>query len=516
MGNIYTDKDDIKKSSTALFGQRFYSDQGSLELLSELLLVCFSNKRIDDIEKTDLIPQYTDLSSINNFEYQPIYRLKLKLFALFNNRSGDLEVPALSNEYKEIRTSLKNKIEDAPESADRYIDIIRELYKGFQAVGNNRDWCAQSFLPICKEMIAGESIWKNTDAKKCTSKQLDNIDDVKKLFAHDKHDFYARGGEVLYLQLFSALNHSKEDVQNWLADKDNPFYGITLRSKEKDPEYLRTSLNKLIASFYEKSVPEFFSSFINDEFEDGFLERDKDSFMQLKCIPEGTWYYGYIFAVELVRLMRSSLDIIDMLKMLELECSMHLIRTLLGRSSECLELPYPLIPVVSPDCDNMTYKIISSDLFKYCQCIIRSALIKKGKELNDDVQNRDHTYYGYKLFQKVAKAINFVIPPKGPDAHFIITKELIVLLVSTTLIPGKELITYDEFLADIKTRFGIVVDSDGFTNANKQLKKSQRISDSEIDKWFIRMLDECNYYVNLSDSLSLVKNTNVMVGGDDE
>ena len=39
--------------------------------------------------------------------------------------------------------------------------------------------------------------------------------------------------------------------------------------------------------------------------------------------------------------------------------------------------------------------------------------------------------------------------------------------------------------------------------------KKQDINEAGISDWFIQMLEECDYYVRLSDSLSLVKNTNV-------
>lgn len=506
MPGIYTDPIN-DKASVSLYGHRFYADQGPIELLSELLLVFFSEKRIDDQEvPADVcIPMHGDLKGIQGFQYKAKYRLGLKLFALYNNRTGDQEVPVISAKFKEINSVLRSKIDCSGRNTlkeGKAVDILRELYKGFQSVGSNRDWCAQSFLPISKELIAGESIWQNTLSKK---HDLTDYDTAVKFFAHDKHDFYARGGEVLFLQLFSALNHSKADVISWLTDKGNPFSNMRLNDKEKDPEYLRNEINKLIPAMYSRMVPDFFSVFagsrdIPDEYEESYHG-------YMGPIPEESWTYGFIFAVELVRLLNSSLDVVDMIRMLELECTLHMVRTLLGRSAAALSLDYPLLPIVSPACENITYKLISNESFKYCQRLMKAAM--ENCSANDKQADKEHGQSGFKLFQKAAKTIGFVLPPKGQNEHFVISKEILVLLVSTTLYPKDDLITYDDFLSEIRTRFGLVVDSDGFTAANTQKNKIQKINDPDIDSWFIQMLEECDYYVRLSDSLSLVKNTNV-------
>lgn len=513
IASIYNDAE--KNAPSVLFGRRFYVDQGPVELLSELLLIFFSKKYVNDSNLPDEpLPEISDIRSDFDFKYSPKYRLSLKLFSLFNNITGDFtEISSLSTRLSEIEDNLKSNINSLARSSfvkEKAIYILKELFKGFQSTGSNRDWCAQSFLPICNEMIAGESIWQNTLARKKQNKFTD-INEVRKLFAHDKHDFYARGGEVLYLQLMSALNHSKSDVNTWLKQTNNPFRDMRLTEEEKDPVILRNKINKQFSKMYEKAVPSFFSAFINEFFDPDPLER-ADVKVTVGTIPQNAWGYGYIFAVELSRLMSSSFDIIDMIKLLELECSLHMIRTLLASSAAYLGVPYPLLPVVSLNCTNIKHKLVSNESFKYCQRMMKDALEKKGAELNNPVESKDHSQYGYKLFQKAAKSIGFVLPPKGQDEHFVISKELLVLLVSSTVLPGGDMMTYDGFLEELRIRYGIVVDNDGFTASNFQKGKIQQIYDSDTDKWFVKMLDECNYYVSLSDSLSLVKNTNI-VGG---
>ena len=54
----------------------------------------------------------------------------------------------------------------------------------------------------------------------------------------------------------------------------------------------------------------------------------------------------------------------------------------------------------------------------------------------------------------------------------------------------------------------IVFDNDGFNEANRQNGLEQIVSDPDRVKWFTNMLDEAGYFIELSDSLSLIKNTN--------
>lgn len=139
--------------------------------------------------------------------------------------------------------------------------------------------------------------------------------------------------------------------------------------------------------------------------------------------------------------------------------------------------------------------------------LIKEASLKiaEGKDISNISK------YGYKLFQKIGKNIGFIQPPRGGLEHFVLSKDLVVLLVSTTLTPGQTL-TFDHFLKEIEVRYGLVIDSDGFNKSNEQYLKNQHIDDRKMIDWIIDILRECDYFVELSDSISLVKNTNISEG----
>ncbi len=114
------------------------------------------------------------------------------------------------------------------------------------------------------------------------------------------------------------------------------------------------------------------------------------------------------------------------------------------------------------------------------------------------------------MLRKHLKEINVVVPKKGGNEHFVLSKNMLILLVSTTLSAGESL-TVESFLMDLKIRWGFVFDSEGFTEVNTQENLKQTVSDSSIMDWLVDMLKECGYYIALSDAISLVKNSNISV-----
>ncbi len=509
---------DDKETNVAskLFGHRFFGDQGKVELLSEFLLICISKKDIKEEDHRHLcdipFPSIDNLEAIEEIKYKPKYNVLLKLFALYDHKTGGTEVRGFEDAYNSIINREKSKIQNMNGNAEdkekrAKVSILQSLYKGFQEVGKNRDWCAQSFLPISDALLADESIWKRKN------NAISDKEGAIRALDHNSRLFYARGGEVIYLQLLSALNHTKTDVEKWLKDESNPFKDMNLSDDEKDPAKLKDCLNNAFNNIYKNKSPEFFNTYVKGLKLDGY--KDEEGEKKVGFIPSRTWGYGYVFAVELSRFFRSSFDIVETMNHLESACVLQEIRTMLGESANDQKKRYPLLPVVSPTCRNLIHKMVSNDAFKYCQQIIKDALDNEAeeerkKDLKDHkFKSTDYVRYGHKLFQKIAKSIEFVLPPKGNLEHFVLTKDLITYIVSTTLVPDGLVLPFDTFLNDIKIRYGIVLDSDGFTEANMMMGKKQDINEAGISDWFIQMLEECDYYVRLSDSLSLVKNTNV-------
>ena len=154
-----------------LFGSRLFNDQTPTEFLVELLLVVASPKRIGPGGQSfsTPLPARVDLADWPTgefLEYAPKARLNLKLFALMGASRLDSRHETHREHYKELVERLHDHIRVAEAgSEDDVLRTLENLLLGFQGAGSGRTWCAQSFLPICRGVLAGETIWNETAAR---------------------------------------------------------------------------------------------------------------------------------------------------------------------------------------------------------------------------------------------------------------------------------------------------------------------------------------------------------------
>lgn len=502
-----------------LFGNRFYSDQTSVELMSEFLLIVSSPRKVikgledGSTEEFDTyFPEIGLLPSLSkgSLYYEQQAKLNLKLFAILMNSGNPNPYPAHKKQYEIIIEQMKNSIEildnQKVSGEEDVIAILSNLYMGFQGIGANRDWCAQSFLPVTKNLLAGETIWKATKAKKANLTDYDP-EIIKPFFERSGRNFYAHGGELLYLQLALALAKPKSEIEDWLYN-DKELASLGISADEKDPERMRNKLSKGFETLLEKGSPKLLGEI--SDFIDGMGDQIKFSELTKSgWIPEDSWHDGYLFALDLVRIFETDFDIVDNLAMVELACDMQVFRTMLRRSAWHLTRRYPLLAVVSSTCTDSNLKQISKNSLKNCQTLIHTAIEDNATKLKmqDATQLKNmHRKYGDKVFLKLAKSIQFVIPIKGNTEHFVLTKNMLTYLVVTALSPTKRM-SLDTFLSEVRIKHGLVFDDNGFNDVNVSCNKMQNISSGTTVRWLIHMLEECGYLIPLSDSLSLVINT---------
>jgi hypothetical protein len=114
--------------------------------------------------------------------------------------------------------------------------------------------------------------------------------------------------------------------------------------------------------------------------------------------------------------------------------------------------------------------------------------------------------YGHKLFLSLAKKIGFVVPQRGPGAHFTLNDKILRYLVLALVRPGRKC-TLDSFKIALYQHYGIAF-------AGEQLKQACRWSElsppedaiSPSASWFEEMLRTAGFLVHLSDACSLVHN----------
>jgi len=525
-----------------LFGRRFFSEQTIPEFLIEFLLVATSPKRIkhdgDKIAmdadtcfpKLETLMEWPDEAPL---EYAPKSRLNLKLFALLGASKLETRHHIHREHYKDLLKKFEESIElSGGMNRHDVLKTMENLFLGFQRVGGQRTWCAQSFLPICPQLIAGETLWNSTkDDEADNWYELVGKGNFRRFFSSNQHRFLARGGEALYLQICNALRTPKDKMKAWLDVLDCKKEG----TKEVVSEKLREALSDGIGEALKEDCPSalgllavFIDQGVDKETQKG---TDRDSEGQpryTKCgwCPEETWKEGYLFAVDLLRICEAGLDPVERLTLMETACAVQVLRTVCAQSARYDEgdktggagpLGYvwavsdpegrnPVLKRISQRSVNTTLLMIQRAL--RCEEILENVAEQKktAKTSWKDPYKEADTRYGHKLFQTFAKRLGFMVPRRGPGARFVLTDHLLRYLVLTIVRPGERM-TYDSFLDQVFLRCGMALEGRHLTRACEWSGSHPPAAlNGDADQWVMDMLEGAGVLVRLSDSCSMVEN----------
>ncbi len=518
-----------------LFGRRFSEDQQTMDMLAEFLLVCASDKKIYKQLFSTAFPDEVTLQDWRTksagLSYFPKARLNLKLFAFLESSRLDTRHRSHRKHAERLWNDLSDGIDlDTPAEKRSFLKTLSALFLGFWGNGASRTWCTQTFLPFCRELLCGEEIWNATKARSVDPADWDEVlDNFPDLFDSSKHRFLARSGESLYLQICNALTQTKEEVENEIATRP----GISLSSEEITPFALKDRLTKALSAFFD-ATPKDLADIVR------FVDTSTDEETQkasdfpggdprsVSCgwIPQKSWTEGYLFAVELNRILAANIGMIDKLELLEVECALQVLRTLASQTYR-----ETLTSGGSPDgsdyrilfCDTGSKKrklksFSGQSLSEICreiqQVVRRPDLLEKVKEHFKDDPNPEkrfqHAYidadkYGYKLFRKLGKSIGLIVPPRGGSMKFTLNEKILRCLV-LSLVPGRRM-TLDTFKAQIKAHHGFVFDLKGLADSRNWSGRIEELAGEESgDAWLERMLEASGMLVRLSDACSLVRN----------
>jgi hypothetical protein len=504
-----------------LFGNRFSTDQTSLELLGEFLLITTSVKEIEGKELRSALPPLDDIHSWSNskLKYSPKIKLNLKLFAFLSSSRLDSRHLTHREHYTQLIQELKKRIKVDSNDKAQVVKTLENLLLGFQGAGTSRTWCAQSFIPISRGLVAGEAIWNETKAKSHYAESWSYVlDNAKLYFSLNKHRFLARGGELLYLQICNAMKQNPETIQAWNLDAKLEF-----SSEELEPEKLLNSLERGLAKFF-SACPKFIddlAEFIDDKLDPETaaktdMHEQQPRFVEAGWCNSATWQEGYLLAVEMNRILLSGLDVMDSVYYLETLFMLHTLRNLIMQSSRCLsngEAKWPgyYMAINRSDEENGTLKRISHQSLKNIEKTIYMA-IRSHMQDTDIVQDEKilkeaDTRSGHKFFLKMAKQAGLVIPKRGAWARFVLTPQILRVLV-TTIVPQQGRITYETFKQLIRARWGMVFDEAGFGECCEWLGVEKVYLSSDTDAWLLEMLAESGLLMHLSDSCALVLHPN--------
>lgn len=513
-----------------LFGRRFFGDQTVAELLLELFLVATSVKAIGEAPVSDDLI-FPDLEQLRHWppgaplRYAPKARLNLKLFAFLGASKLETRHDAHRQHYRELLRSLTrpDKLSiSAGMDANEVLKTLENLFLGFQSVGGQRTWCAQAFLPVSRSLIAAETLWNETQARRRNVRTWSDVTDrFLDFFSFQKHRFLARGGELLYLQLCNALRQEPASVQMWLREA-----GIGCSPAESDPTLLHSSLQRALLNVVD-SCPETvdkLAKFLDSGVDKLTAEKtDFDNYGHARealCgwCPEESWQEGAVFALELLRLCQASIDPIERIELLEIACALQLLRSLCAQSARYAPRvngvsvgvgPFQYVLVVSdPEGRHTATKQISRRNLNAVQRMIYDALRHpsiRGNHRDLDYKEADGRY-GHKLFLTVAKRIGLVVPKRGAGARLVLNDKLLRCMVLATIRPG-ERVTYESFKKLLFAHYGLAVD-DETIGRSCAWSGTARLSTlgGDADAWLTEMLDASGMLIRLSDSFSLVTN----------
>jgi len=509
-----------------LFGRRFYKDQTEYEYLIEFLMLFISEKQIGDTEISGYdsddwkgFPEINDLQSLaqsgDALNYYPPLRLALKLFAFLGSSNIETRHPCHIKRYNFVFDELKKRIQSIiPEK--RVLEIIEQVLIGFEGIAQNRTWCTLVFLPMATKLIAGEAIWKRMEGKKHPDISWEtDVFRTTKFFTFSNHDFMARGGEVLYLQLcnlFSKIN--TQDVTDFEKQMNHPT-GTVLELKAQIESGLKNhfkappslALNALV-DWIESADP-----WTKEEIEGPETKRKSTC----GWCPQESWPEAYLFAYELANICNAAIDPIEKIEMLKYCCVFQVLRSLCAQSARYWDTlkndgsgQYGGICdfawlVTSPDLKDQALKNTAARNLSRIQEMIHGAL------RNEKIDPKDGSYrlgdeQGQELFVKLGKKLGFIVPWKGPNARMVFNDELVRFFALALIKPGQRM-TYTSFQDLLFRHYGIAVGDQWLKKAIRWTYPTQDVKIHSTDRdWLEEKLRITGFLIPLSDSFSLVRN----------
>lgn len=494
---------DEKNLAIQTYGHRIFESQTLPEYLLEFALVFLAEKPKDKPELGRAGEFPTREVGDKELKYVTNGRVGLKRFIFFerSKQENRLEIDRLA--YKTTRSLLEEKIEcRRPDlSSSDVIDIIQELFYGYNAVLLNRSWFVQSLLPVAPELVFPEAMRGGVKAGAASTHQDPGIeiqgnDDVDNDFEFNGYYFLARGGEVYFLHILQGLTRRPElrkpieDGFNKLFNSRTELSGLARWIQETWEEYMQTGNKKIqkscrrIPAAYAERAPYTCQELVN------FLRAHTDSLRKTQLLSIGV-------VLQILRMMHDRAG------------------ALVGRTAT---RPAWILNV--PGCNSSDVKGLAARSYQQCEDDLLGALYtQKGNASPDEVREMisKGARNAHLLFRKLAKAAELVVPPKGPNMRFSLSEDLLKFFVMSLIEPG-EMVLLSDFLESLYRHFGIIIGPkqlQTYQEKNQVVRGEQGSRHLLIDDMtvlrdnedaFKDMLKACGFLRDLSDATAIVEN----------
>lgn len=495
------------------YGLRFYKDQTPVEYLAELLLVFTSPKGSEPTATvTGLEGEHAFSFGLGNgdspAQYWPEDRISLKLFAFFPTSKLDTRHEVHQQAYIEALQDLSARIEADFDDKYETIRLLQSLFAGFVGVSANRTWATNSFLPASSALLSRELDWLHSKAIKDTT--LTDWEAGRKYFATDRHNYMARGGELLFLQLAHLFHSDSECLTVMIPQKD--YAHLVEQSLRQIQEDIEQNLKILLL---ETTLP---VSLLADFIDQSISKRifDKPHKATLGWTPVDTLPIALLFAAEFRNVLLSSLSDLEKIDLLKNLCCLQVLRThcflaskeddssaavdgFLGRytwivASETSALGQPL------------RKLAERSFTEIEQLLFR--VLRQEDKAGGSLAEADK--HGFQIFRKLAKDIDLVIPRTGKGQRFVLPPKLLHFLVIALVEPGRR-IPLDTFYARVFAHYGIALGPRQLAAALAPHDKTgtgahHNYAIAADTTWIEDALRQGDFLVELSDAVSIVRN----------
>jgi len=485
-----------------LYGRRFHKDQTPVEYLAEFLLVFCSAKGEDGQN------EYSFSVPLGSARYWPKGRLPLKLFSFFSTSKLETRHPIHHQSYIEALDRLKDRVDGSNSDRDDAVTLLQSLFSGFVGVSKNRTWVTHSFLPGSSELLSREIDWAHSVAIKS---DITNWTEAAAYFSTDRHNFMARGGELLFLQLSNLF--SQPFTLPPMCDSTT-YRHLTRRPipivRERIENGLKAELIKAAPAL--DALSRFIDRTLNEFDFDG-----SDRPASLGWVPAESTPEAFLFACEIDNIIGSSLGSLEKLDLMKQLCCLHVLRTLCfqakrydqsDRTTTGFSGNYAWVvsDINAPKSDPT--RMLSQKSLSGIEEMLFRVLRVVAQQYPGQSNFSEADKHGFQIFRKIAKEIELVVPKTGQGARFALTPKLLRLLVATLLEPNEK-VRLTEFYRRVFAHYGIALGGTQQAEALRWDGADYRSTDYAVavqTTWVEEALRQGALLVELSDAVSIVHN----------
>ncbi len=502
----YQDSREDKNPAIQLFGRRFYSDQTPVEYLAEFLLV-FSSPKVREGENSMSFPFVEQKNT--PLKYWSQDRLALKFFSFFASSKLETRHPVHQKAYHQALDKLNGGIHAQDDKESQFtVKLLQSLFSGFVGVAKNRTWATHAFLPVTQSLLAREVGWRHTKALRDNPK---NWGDAASYFDTGSHNFMARGGELLFLQLTHLFMKNPLNVLDDIGK--NNYKHLDLN--EQFQTQLQTALSGTITEL-NNGIGRL-ASFIEVHLEE-YQYQDTPPVAKMGWIPTNTTPEALLFATEMLNICNTSHGVLQKLELLQDLCSMQVLRSLsfqgrrlggdrgftpgfVGNYAWILSSPNSERMIEYRKVSQQGYRRIEDMLFR----VLRNPSAYDGTmPIESEINKADA--HCFKLFRKLGKDIGFIVPKTGRGMRLTLPNHLVRFFVAALIRPGKR-IRLDEFYRRLFAHYGIAIASREMSKAIEWMGEASNLTGITADSsWFEDELLRGGFLIALSDAVSMVEN----------